>query len=64
MHVEVAAAVSEGFDFTGIWRCKRVTVETPGIQFTATITACSVEHGIAAIRLADRETVKSDGDSR
>ncbi|OVE84333.1 hypothetical protein [Natronolimnobius baerhuensis] len=64
VHVEVASAVSEGFDFTGIWRCKRATIETPGIQFTATITACSVEHGIAAIRLTDRETLESNGGSR
>ena len=59
--VDVASAVSEGFDFSGIWRCKRVTVEIFGREFAATIAACSVEHGMAGIQLTDCEPFDSRG---
>ena len=60
LNVNVASAVNNGFDFTGIWQCKRVTVSITGGEFAATIGACSVEHGIAAIQLTDCELFGDD----
>ncbi|AEH35963.1 hypothetical protein [Halopiger xanaduensis] len=57
--VPVASAVSEGFDFSGIWRCKRVTVKIFGREFAATIAACSIEHGVAGIQLTECESFES-----
>ncbi|AFZ71412.1 hypothetical protein [Natronobacterium gregoryi] len=62
--VDVATAVSEGFEFVDIWQCKRVTVSICGQEFAATITSCSIEHGIAAIGLTDCEPFGAAGDSR
>ncbi|MFC4542007.1 hypothetical protein ACFO5R_08720 [Halosolutus amylolyticus] len=67
--IDVATAVREGFEFTNIWQCKRVTVSISGREFAATITNCSIEHGVAAIGLTDCELFGSDtdrdgGDSR
>ena len=44
VHVDVASAVSKAFDFSGIWRCKRVTVSIDGREFAATVSTCSLRH--------------------
>ncbi|SFC65510.1 hypothetical protein SAMN05444422_11356 [Halobiforma haloterrestris] len=62
--VDVATGVDEGFEFTDIWQCKRVTVSISGREFAATITGCNIEHGIAAIGLTDCEPFGTAGDSR
>ena len=67
--VDVATAIRSGFEFRSIWQCKRVTAEISGREFAATISGCSIEHGIAAIGLTDCQPFESenghnDGGSR
>jgi len=49
----VTTAVEQGYDFANIWRHRSVTVENDERTFTATVVACEIEHGMAAIRLTD-----------
>jgi len=52
----VTTAVEHGFDFANIWRHNEVEVEKDDGTFTATVVACEIEHGMAAIRLTDMES--------
>ncbi len=61
--VKVSTAVRQGFDFTGIWQCKPVTASIGGREFSATVSGCTIEHGVAAIRL-NEGTERSDGGGR
>lgn len=49
----VTTAVEHGFNFANIWRHNSVTVENDEEKFDATVVACEIEHGMAAIRLTD-----------
>ena len=58
LSTDVTRAVNEGFDFTDIWRHVSVEVENAERTFTASVVACEIEHGMAAIRLTDIEESK------
>jgi len=56
----VAKAVGDGFDFGNIWRHKEVTVKNADETMTATVVSCSIEHGMAAVRLTDIDKESRD----
>ena len=63
LSTDVTRAVNEGFDFADIWRHVSVEVDSDEETFTATVVACEIEHGMAAIRLTDLGVIgmQSDG---